>query len=115
LQEVGLTPADLLRPSNEARVRPLYDGYLARAEAHLAAGWDYTNALPWRFVRVRLACAWPILIGAQTIRKLRHANVLDPSQRIKVSRQEVRALILRSLWRYPRPGLWRQMYPQDQP
>ena len=67
LAELGLKPADLLQPANEPRLRPLYDGYLDRAEAHLLAGWAYTNALPCRCVRVRLACAWPILIGCETL------------------------------------------------
>ena len=109
LAEAGLTPADLLEPANEARLRPLHDRYLDRAEAHLAAGWAYTNALPWRCVRVRLACAWPILIGVKTIQRLRAANRLDPRQRVKVARREVRQIIVRSVLRYPWPAAWQRM------
>jgi farnesyl-diphosphate farnesyltransferase len=111
----GLVPRDLLIPANDRNLRPVYDRYLAQAEAHLTAGWEYTNALPWRFVRVRLACAWPILIGVQTIRKLRQANVLDPAQRIKITRQELRTVILRTIWRYPRPAAWRRLHVPEQP
>jgi farnesyl-diphosphate farnesyltransferase len=110
LQALGLQGVDLLKAENEGKVRPLYDEYLSVAEDHLNAGWNYTNALPWRFVRVRLACAWPVLIGIQTIRKLRQGNVLDPGQRIKISRKEVQAVILQTIWRYPRPEVWRQIY-----
>jgi farnesyl-diphosphate farnesyltransferase len=109
LAEAGLTPADLLEPANEARLRPLHDRYLDRAEAHLGAGWAYTNALPWRCVRVRLACAWPILIGVKTIQRLRAANRLDPRQRVKVARREVRQIIVRSVLRYPWPAAWQRM------
>jgi farnesyl-diphosphate farnesyltransferase len=107
----GLKPEDLLQPANEPRLRPLYHAYLDRAEAHLLAGWAYTNALPRRSARVRLACAWPILIGRETLKRLRGGNVLDPGQHIKVSRSQVRRLMLRSVVLYPWPGAWQKMVP----
>jgi farnesyl-diphosphate farnesyltransferase len=109
LSETELKPGDLLQPTNEKKFRPLYNRYLDLAEAHLAAGWTYTNALPWCCVRVRLACAWPILIGAKTIGRLRKENPLDPSRRVKISRAEVRNLIARSVFCYPLPGVWRRL------
>jgi farnesyl-diphosphate farnesyltransferase len=111
LAAAGLQPADLLEPANTPRLRPLYDEYLARAEAYLQAGWTYTNTLPRRCVRVRLACAWPILIGMDTLRLLRSANPLDPAQRVKVSRRRVRQILLRSLLRYPSARAWRNLAP----
>jgi farnesyl-diphosphate farnesyltransferase len=104
-----LAPADLLAPENESKLRPLYNRYLAQAEAHLLAGWSYTNALPRRCIRLRLACAWPILIGMRTVAKLRMGNVLDPQHRIKVSRPEVKTLMLRSILYYPWPAAWRRL------
>jgi len=106
LAPLGLKPSDLLDPLNEPRVRPLYDGYLDPAEAHLQAGWAYTNALPRRGVRLRLACSLPILIGGETIKLLRAGKVLDPERRIKVSRRRVRQLALRSVVLYPWAGAW---------
>ena len=110
LAAAGLTPKDLLEPGNEPRLRPVYERYLALAEAHLKAGWDYTNALPKGSVRVRLACAWPILFGARTLAKLRTSNVLDPQQRVKITRAEVKSLMLRSILCYPRPAAWRRLF-----
>lgn len=110
LAGVGLLPADLLKPENEPRLRPLYHGYLNLAQAHLAAGWAYTSALPRGQVRVRLACSWPILIGVRTLVRLRSANVLDAAQRVKVNRAEVRGIILRSLGRYPCRGSWAGLF-----
>jgi farnesyl-diphosphate farnesyltransferase len=72
LTAAGLVPKDLLSAQNEARFRPAYDPLLALAEGHLAAGWEYTRSLPKGQIRLRLACAWPVLIGARTLRKLRH-------------------------------------------
>ena len=86
-------------------------GYLAMAEGHLRSGWAYTNALPRRCIRVRLACAWPVLIGSRTLAKLRLANVLDPRQRVKISRPEVKRLIFQSLLCYPWPAAWRRLFP----
>lgn len=109
LAEAGLTPTDLLSPANLGKFRPLYDRYLDRAEAHLAAGWNYTNTIPRGQMRVRLACAWPILIGVKTLQRLRTENVLDGTRRVKVSRAEVRQILLQSLLRYPFDGAWRRL------
>jgi farnesyl-diphosphate farnesyltransferase len=110
LLAAGLSAADLLDAKNEARFRPVYEKYRALAEAHLAAGWEYTNTLPGRCVRVRLACAWPILIGMQTLAKLKDGQILDPAQRIKISRPEVKKVILRSVLCYPLPVAWRRLF-----
>jgi farnesyl-diphosphate farnesyltransferase len=113
LAAAGLSPADLLSSDNHARFRPLYDQWLAGAESHLAAGWDYTNALPSGQFRLRLACAWPILIGVRTLRGLRHENVLDNTRRVKVTRPEIRALIGRSILLYPCPSAWRGQFGRE--
>lgn len=106
LAAVGLKPDDLLTPASEARLQPVYQHWLQRAEEHLAAGWRYTLTLPRNQWRLRLACAWPILLGVRTLAHLRRGRVLDASQRIKVSRAEVRAILLGSLWRLFVPSAW---------
>ena len=113
LEKAGLIPEVLLSPANEAKFRPLFHDYLDRAEANLAAGWSYTNTLPWGCARVRLACAWPILIGTKTIEKLRATSVLELQRGIKVSRGEVRGVLLRSVLFYPFPQLWHKLYSAD--
>jgi farnesyl-diphosphate farnesyltransferase len=110
LDEAKLLPEVLLSPANEAKFLPLYHRYLDEAESHLAAGWRYTNTLPFRQFRVRLACAWPVLIGVRTIEKLRVANVIELQQRVKVSRGEVRGILLRSTLACLVPALWRRLF-----
>jgi farnesyl-diphosphate farnesyltransferase len=110
LEPAGLIPAVLLSPANEAKFRPLFHEYLDRAGSHLAAGWAYTNTLPFGQFRVRLACAWPILIGMKTIERLRAGNVLDLQRGVKISRAEVRGILLRSTLAYPLPGVWRKLF-----
>jgi len=109
---VGLNPEDLQDADTMPRFLPLYGRYLDRAAAHLAAGWSYTNMLPRRQIRVRLACAWPVLIGLRTLARLRVANVLDPAKRVKINRREVKSLMLRSVLCYPRQSAWQRLFEQ---
>jgi len=110
LTRVGLAPSGLLDESAAIQLRPVYDELLDVAEAHLAAGWAYTNSLPRAAMRVRLACAWPVLIGVKTLARLRHANPLDAGQRVKVSRAEVRRIMGATLWHYPFAGSWHALF-----
>jgi farnesyl-diphosphate farnesyltransferase len=110
LDEAKLFPETLLSPANEQKFLPLFHDYLDQAESHLAAGWRYTNTLPFAQFRVRLACAWPILLGMKTLEKLRAADVIELQQRVKVSRGELRGIILRSLLACPFPKIWRNLF-----
>jgi farnesyl-diphosphate farnesyltransferase len=110
LDEAKLWPEVLLSPVNGQKFLPLFHDYLDKAEAHLAAGWRYTNTLPFGQFRVRFACAWPVLIGIRTIEKLRAASVMELQQRVKVSRGEVRGIIFRSVLCSPLASTWRQLY-----
>lgn len=107
---IGLEPTDLLEPANEPKLRQVYDLYLAKAVALLGSGWAYTNALPRDQVRLRLACAWPILIGLKTLNRLRTACVLDPQHRVKVSRLTVYSIVLLTMVCHPVPRLWSELY-----
>jgi farnesyl-diphosphate farnesyltransferase len=111
LEPLKLLPETLLSPANEQKFLPLFHEYLDKAESHLLAGWNYTNTLPFSQFRVRLACAWPILIGVRTIEKLRAADVIELQQRVKVSRGEVRGILLRSILACPFPGAWSNQFP----
>jgi farnesyl-diphosphate farnesyltransferase len=110
LSAVGLSPTDLLHLSNEGRLRPIYDRWLECGQAHLDAGWAYTTALPRKSVRIRLACAWPLLLGARTLQLLRTGSVLDARCRIKVPRAELRGMMWRSVLFYPFRRKWEGLY-----
>jgi farnesyl-diphosphate farnesyltransferase len=110
LDEAKLLPETLLSPANEKKFLPLFREHLDKAESHLSAGWRYTNTVPFGQFRVRLACAWPILIGMKTIERLRAANVIELQQRVKVSRSEVRGVIWRSILSCPFSGAWRRLF-----
>ena len=61
---------------DEELARPLFLQWHRRAAQYLLSAWGYTSAI--RPIRVRFACALPVLIGIRTLRKLggpRMANV----------------------------------------
>jgi farnesyl-diphosphate farnesyltransferase len=89
-------PHALLDPENFESVHVVYNRWLDTAVEHLDAGWDYTLRIPRTETRLRLACIWPIWIGLMTIARLRVENPLDSGRRVKISRGEVYAIIVRS-------------------
>ncbi|HEU5196746.1 MAG TPA: phytoene/squalene synthase family protein [Methylomirabilota bacterium] len=98
LASLGLAPADLLASAGATHARPLLDRLLGVALEHYDAAWRYTLAVPQREWRMRLACAWPLLIGQATLEALAaHPNPLAASPRVKVPRAAVRAILARSL------------------
>jgi farnesyl-diphosphate farnesyltransferase len=114
LESFALQPQALLEPSAMETFRPLFLEYVDRALDHLAAGWHYTLTIPFNQARVRLACAWPILIGARTLARLRGANVLDSGQVVRITRAELRGFIVRSVVTYPFPAAWGRLFDMAQ-
>lgn len=97
LATLGLTPRDLLEPAGAARARPLLGRLITLALAHYDAAWAYTLAIPRAEVRMRLACAWPLMIGLGTLAELaRDASPLAPGRVVKMKRGAVRAMLARS-------------------
>jgi farnesyl-diphosphate farnesyltransferase len=90
LETLGLTPPDLLDPRSISRVTPLLRTLVRLTLSHYREGWEYTLAIPRREIRMRLACAWPLLIGLKTLALVSRAqNLLDPATVVKISRKEV--------------------------
>ena len=110
LARARLSPHELFDTAVAPRLRPIYDELLDTAEAHLVAGWRYTNSLPRSAVRIRLACAWPILIGVKTLTRLRRENPLDADRRVKVSRAEVKQIVLGTVLSYPFRSRWKMLF-----
>jgi farnesyl-diphosphate farnesyltransferase len=97
LAALGLEPKQLLEPPGALQARPLLDRLLGVALAHYDAAWQYTLAIPRAEWRMRLACAWPLLIGLATLAAIAaHPNPLAAPRPIKISRAAVRAILARS-------------------
>jgi farnesyl-diphosphate farnesyltransferase len=100
LAAAGLTPTDLLDPAAIARLRPVLREFLALTLANYEDAWAYTRAIPRREWRVRLACAWPMLIGLRTLERIGRApHLLDPRVTVKISRPAVYGILLSSAMR----------------
>jgi farnesyl-diphosphate farnesyltransferase len=98
LDPLGLKPVDLLDPTSTPRARPLLQGLIALTLEHYDVAWRYTLAIPRAEWRMRLACAWPLLIGLGTLASLaRHPDPLGATTPIKIPRATVRAMVARSL------------------
>ncbi|MBN3792158.1 phytoene/squalene synthase family protein [Burkholderia sp. Ac-20353] len=94
----GLAVADLLSPAASPRARPVLIDLLRVTLAQYQDACLYTLAIPRRFVRLRLACLWPILIGLETLELLAgHDAWLDPARPAKVPRKRIYRIIASSL------------------
>jgi len=97
LARLGLGPKDLLDRDASVRALPLYRRLLGTTLAHYDVAWRYTLAIPRLEWRMRLACAWPLLIGLATVAELAaHPNPLAAAAPVKIARGAVRALLARS-------------------
>lgn len=97
LAALGLAPADVLTADGARRARPLLARLIGVTLDHYDAGWRYTYAIPRAEWRMRLACAWPLLIGLATLVALgEHPNPLVAAAPVKIPREAVRAILVRS-------------------
>lgn len=98
LESLGLRPGDLLNPSAVVKVKPLLRDLIALTLDHYQDGWAYTLAIPRSEIRMRLACAWPLLIGLKTLALVEQSpNLLDPNVVVKIRRSAVYTIMARSL------------------
>jgi farnesyl-diphosphate farnesyltransferase len=99
LTTLGVRPEELLNPPTLGRVRPLLHDLLDLTLTYYREGWAYTLTIPRHEWRLRLACAWPLLIGLSTLALVgRSEHLLDPQVRVKIARVRVYAIVLRSLF-----------------
>ncbi|TCW85016.1 farnesyl-diphosphate farnesyltransferase [Burkholderia sp. SRS-46] len=94
----GLGVDDLLSPDASSRARGVLVDLLRVALAQYRDACRYTVAIPRRFVRLRLACLWPILIGLETFELVAgHDAWLDPARPAKVPRKRIYRIMASSL------------------
>jgi farnesyl-diphosphate farnesyltransferase len=77
-----------LLKENVGLARPLFLEWHGRARHYLHSAWAYVCAV--RPIRVRFACALPVLIGSRTLRKLDGSGVMGA----KISRAELYWLMI---------------------
>ncbi|MEK7273487.1 MAG: phytoene/squalene synthase family protein [Nitrospirota bacterium] len=90
LDEVGLTPRDLLNETNLPRFRPVLSKLVRMAAEHLDQGWMYTMSIPRHEMRLRLSCMWPILSAGESLKLVLHSpDLLNPAVKVKIPRSKV--------------------------
>jgi farnesyl-diphosphate farnesyltransferase len=95
LAAAGLEVGDLRGGGQPDRPLPgglggIIDDLLDLTLDHYRAGWDYTLAIPARAPRLRLACAWPLLIGLETLALLRSQKAeLLRGKSLKISKGRI--------------------------
>ncbi len=95
LDEVGLTPRDLLDQANLPRFRPILSKLVRMATEHLDQGWMYTMAIPRHEMRLRLSCMWPILSAGESLKLvLQSPDLLNPAVKVKISRSKVYKILV---------------------
>jgi farnesyl-diphosphate farnesyltransferase len=98
LAQAGVTPEGLRDPATGPLSRPALAKGIELALEHYRAAETYLLAIPRRCLRLRLAVAWPILIGLATLAVLaRNQAWLDPTKPSKVSRGWVYRMMALSL------------------
>ena len=90
LNLLGLAPGQVL--ADHGRAEPVMEHWREKAGRDLAAGLEYACAI--RSWRVRLATALPAFIGARTLSLLRAAGSEVFAHKVKVTRAEVREILL---------------------
>jgi farnesyl-diphosphate farnesyltransferase len=106
LDFLGLAPDQVL--TNAGRAEPVLQHWRDKAARELTAGLEYACAI--RSWRVRLATALPALIGARTLSLLRAAGAEVFAHKVKVTRAEVREIVLSATLRLASPHSLRQMF-----
>jgi farnesyl-diphosphate farnesyltransferase len=114
LRKLDLSVDSLRNPDSYPFLRTYYKWYLAKALFYLQDGAQYLEDTPgrWRTWLMRLGCTWPILIGAKTLKLLGETNPLDPSQKVKVTRKEVKSILFSTILRGFIPGGWKDLFEQ---
>ena len=85
--------------------RAVFESWLTQAATHLDAGYRYIESIS--NFRLRYACILPWHLGMRTLILLREKPPLETSERVKVSRAEVRRVLGRTVFRALSNGLLR--------
>lgn len=97
LQEYGLTPADILNKEKYEVFLTIYNKLIDKALYRLENGLTYLRQIPWHSVRLRAAVWWPLILGVQTLEKLRKTPSFASEKPVKISRAEVYKTLAYSL------------------
>ncbi|MBR4355482.1 MAG: squalene/phytoene synthase family protein [Elusimicrobiaceae bacterium] len=95
LQQVGLTPMDLLKQQNSICFEPIKRKWIRWGLSRLQDGMQYFSVLPKTQFGQRAAVAWPVLWAADTLYKIyKEPDLLNQNKRVKISRARIYCTLL---------------------
>ncbi|RMF76965.1 MAG: hypothetical protein D6738_00285 [Acidobacteria bacterium] len=104
LRAAGLGPESLAEPAAAPALAPVRARWAARSRHGLLAGIAYAARLPVRPFGVRVATLLPAAIGLRTLSALERRGFDASGDRVRISRQQLRATIVRSAMACLTPG-----------
>jgi len=97
LQAAGSGHDRILADADRAANRSALDPLIALAKDDIERSLHYIEGLPLAALRIRLFCVLPTLFAIATVREIEQSDaMLRPGGAVKISRNEVRALMLAS-------------------
>lgn len=98
LDQHRLKAGDLLDPENFPRFQPIAQQVIQKSLEYLESGERYLESIPRRHPLLRLSVLWPLWIGLATLKRLqKDTDLLDPKKPHKITRQELKRILLRSV------------------
>ena len=109
LSKFDLSVAMLKNATQGESVEQCLHHYISIAAAHYMAAIDYVLGIPRHCIRLRLAALWPMLIGIESLLRLKQqARWLDPNTVCKVDRSWVYRMLATSTLQAPSNSLVRR-------
>ncbi len=92
-----ITLQDFLKADRRPEAKRVYKILLAKAKKHLEDALEYSCLIPRWDRRLRLFCLWPLFMSAETLVLLAESTeTLKDGVRLKISRQQVEAIVRRT-------------------
>jgi farnesyl-diphosphate farnesyltransferase len=89
-QLTGITPEELLDPTQHERAAEVMAKLIAKAKGHLDDALTYCINLPRSQYRIRLFCLTPLFFAIRTLRlAAADPRLLDPTHKVKITRPQV--------------------------
>ncbi len=97
LQAAGSDHDRILSDADRSANRSALDPLIALAKDDIERALRYIEGLPLSALRIRLFCVLPVLFAIATVREIEQSDAMfEPGGAVKISRNEVRALMLAS-------------------
>jgi len=107
----GFDPEELLEAGHRRAAQAAMEVLIAKARAHLDDAVTYCTLLPRSAYGVRMFCLLAVNLAIRTLRLAAHdPRLLDPTEKLKITRGEVRATLAMTALTAPSNRLLRSYY-----